>query len=95
MTRSQHMSLTNTGKSLSEETRQKISESLKGKIHSEETKQKISESMKGKNKSRILSEEIRQKYIGLYYWNDGTKCIRARECPGDEWTRGRVSRTRL
>jgi hypothetical protein len=37
------------GKHLSEEHRQKISESHKGKIHSDEAKQKMSEKQKGKN----------------------------------------------
>ena len=38
----------NYGKTLSEETKRKISEAQKGKSHSEETKRKISETMKGK-----------------------------------------------
>jgi molecular chaperone DnaK (HSP70) len=45
------------GKSPSEETRRKISESSKGRILSEETKRKISESNKGK----IFSEEHKRK----------------------------------
>ena len=40
----------------SEETRQKISESLKGRIQSEETKKNISETLKG----RLLTEEHKQ-----------------------------------
>lgn len=59
---------------LSEETKEKISNSKKGKPHSENHKQKISESNKGKklseshrqaliesNKNRIVSEETRKK----------------------------------
>ncbi len=42
----------NYGKHLSEETKKKISESLKGKKHSEETKKKMSDAKKGK-KGRI------------------------------------------
>ena len=45
------------GKSLSEETKKKISESGKGREFSEEHKRKISESLKG----RIISEESRNK----------------------------------
>ena len=47
----------NYGKHLSEETRRKISVSLKGKTPSEETRRKMSDSHKGKN----LSEETKQK----------------------------------
>jgi hypothetical protein len=39
----------NYGKERSEETKQKISESLRGREHSKKTKQKISNSVKGKN----------------------------------------------
>lgn len=35
-----------TSRKLSEETKKKISESMKGRKHSEETKKKMSESMK-------------------------------------------------
>lgn len=42
---------------ISQETRQKMSESAKGKIYSEETKQKLSEAHKGKT----MSEESRNK----------------------------------
>jgi len=45
------------GKTLSEETRRKISEASKGKIASEETRRKLSEAHKG----RIVSEETRRK----------------------------------
>ena len=52
--------------SLSEETKQKISESLKGKKHSEETKQKMSEKSKGRKHTeetkRILSEKRKEEY---------------------------------
>jgi hypothetical protein len=27
---------------------------------------------------------------GMLYWNDGTKNKRAKECPGEGWTRGMV-----
>lgn len=50
---------------LSEEAKQKISESRKGKgkgrVLSEETKRKISENRKGKGTGRVLSEEEKQK----------------------------------
>lgn len=48
LTEAEHKSLHNKGKTLSEETRRKLSESHKGKTHSEETLKKLSESHKGK-----------------------------------------------
>ena len=60
------------GKHHSEETKKKISESLKGHkgcIHSEETKKKLSESHKGKTspmKGKHLSEETKRK---ISIWN--------------------------
>ena len=47
----------NTGKHLSEETKQKLRDKLKGRIISEETRKKMSASRKGKK----LSEEARKK----------------------------------
>ena len=64
LTKSEHMKLHNLGKSLSEETRKKLSESNKGKHLSAETRQKLSEANKGKPscmKSKHLSAETRQK----------------------------------
>ena len=59
LTPSEHHKLHNKGKHHSEETRRKISESMKGrstwikgKTISEEYRKKISESMKGKNKGK-------------------------------------------
>ena len=63
LTNAEHIRLHRKGKSWSEDTRRKISESLKGKKRrprSEETKKKISESVKkrwaSKNKKRITSD---------------------------------------
>ena len=64
-----------------------------GKHHSEETKLKISEAHKGRYIGRTptwlvgkpLSEAHKQKdreaILGLKYWNNGIKNVRARECP--------------
>ena len=86
------------GHLVSEETRKRMSEAQKGKVFSEETKKKISESLKGKP----LSEEHKRKMSeaqkrigsvppsqkGMLYWNNGTRNIRSKECPGEGWTRG-------
>ena len=91
LTKAEHRSLHNTlkfkGKPLPEEHKQKMSESHKGKYLSEEHKQKISNSLKGNKNMRgkHLSEEAKQKLSnaikGLYYFNNGIKNVRARECP--------------
>jgi hypothetical protein len=65
----------------SDETKKKISESLKGKPLSEEHKRKMSEAQK-----RIGSVPPSQK--GMLFWNNGTRNLRSKECPGDGWTRG-------
>ena len=57
LTRAEHTRLHNKGLTRSEETRRKISESLKGKTQSEETRRKSSES----NKGLTRSDETRQK----------------------------------
>ena len=62
----------------------------KGKAISEESRWKIAEAHKGKH----LSEEARQKMSevrkGKLWWNNGVRNKKARECPGEGWTRGRL-----
>ena len=102
MTASEHMSLHNRGKTshrkgkkLSEETRNKISETLrghlpwnKGKKLSEEHKQKLSEVHKGKQtwmKGKCHSEKARKKISeakkGKHWYNNGKECRFCFECP--------------
>ena len=94
------------GKHHSEETRKKMSESKKGKPswingkhHSEESRKKISESMNGENNpmfGKHHSEEtlkmMSETQKGNYFFNNGVKSIRAKECPGPEWQRGRIKK---
>ena len=80
------------GKKLSEETRKKLSEGHKGKQagekhpmygrhRSEETLKKISETMKGKPKSDGARRKMSAAKKGMRWFNNGEKCVRAKECP--------------
>lgn len=60
----------NYGKHLSEETKNKLSEALSGRKFSEEHKKKIGKTKKGNTYVR-----------GSQWYNNGEKCVRARECP--------------
>ena len=86
-------------KHLSAETRKKIAEAKKGennywfgKHHSEETRKKMSESKKGKPKSAETRKMMSESKKGSYFFNNGVKSIRAKECPGPEWQRGRIKK---
>ena len=64
--------------------------------HSEESKKKMSKMRKGKapwNAGKTLSEEHKQHdreaMIGMLWWNNGIKCVRAKECP-EGFVRGRL-----
>ena len=73
-----HITIFNKDRTFSEETRLKMSAAAKGKHKSADTRQKMSKSHKGKK-------------LGVHWWNDGVSCKLARECPGEGWTRGRLS----
>lgn len=88
------------GKHLSEEHRRKIGEANKGKSGywegkrlSDETKKKLSNANKGRHLS--LSEEAKIKISevskGKHWYNNGTKNIRAKECP-EGFVPGRLNR---
>ena len=101
----QKIAAINKGRHHSEETRHKIAESKKGennplfgKHHSAETRLKMSQSLKGKNHplfGKHLPEETRKKMSKtrkeMLWWNNGISNKCCRECPGEGWTRGRLS----
>ena len=74
---------------LAEEHIREHKKSVRGAKRSEEIRRKISESMKG----HLVSEETRRKVgeakKGMKWWNNGTKTIRSKVCPGEGWVRGR------
>lgn len=76
------------GKHHSEETRERISKANIGKRRTLEQKKRISASKTGENHplfGKHLPEETRKKmskaHLGKRWWNNGTKCIMAKECP--------------
>ena len=73
---------TNTkGRTLSAEHRKKIAEALSGENHP----------FFGKHHSKKTRLKMSESRKGKHWWNDGVSCKLARECPGEGWTRGRLS----
>ena len=88
--------------SKSAKNRRSTTEGLK---FSDTTKQKMSEAHKGKStwnkgKTDIYStetkEKMRNKKLGLYstyfWWTNGVINTRSKNCPGDNWVKGRTNR---
>lgn len=73
------------GKRYSEESKKKMAEANKGKHFSEEHKKKISEARKGKKFSeetkKKMSDARKGRLKGMRWFNNGEKCVRAKECP--------------
>jgi hypothetical protein len=63
--RKKNLSIKNTGKTQSPETKAKRSESLRGKVCSDETKKKISEATSGKVRSDETKKKISESHKGL------------------------------
>ena len=83
------ISETEKGKKISEESKKKMSEAKKGKHPSEETKKKLSDVNKGKKLSEEAKMKIGASKKGTRWYNNGEKCIRAKECP-EGFVPGRV-----
>ena len=51
------------------------------------------------NSTRIITHETRLKHslaqTGKIWWNNGTKNTKSRECPGDKWTQGKITKNSL
>ena len=65
----------------SEETKRKISRAQKGKPKSDETRRKLSEAKKGTHHSEKTKNKTSEAMKGMRWFNNGEKCVRARECP--------------
>jgi len=80
---------------LSDEHRKKVSESLQGnknpfygKQHDPELKKqmnaKTSATLKGKRPKNL------DMFVGTFWWNNGSINKRSSNCPGDDWTKGKI-----
>jgi hypothetical protein len=81
------------GTSPSQETREKMSMTLKGRVIDEEWRRKMSEAHKGKEgtygfQGKSHTEETLQKMRLRRWWNDGTRNRHCEECPGEGWVSG-------
>jgi group I intron endonuclease len=96
------------GKKHSEQTKQHLSEKRKefyenggihpkgmfGKKHKEETKTHVSEMLKQKG-SMIGKKGVEHPAGGTKWYNNGTKHLRSKTRPGDEWSEGRIFKKRI
>lgn len=87
--------------SLSLESRAKMSASRKsrpsptqGMKHTAETRAQISASRKGHKLTDAAVAAKRIAHTGLVWWNNGSSSTRSRDCPGEQWTRGRIVTSR-
>lgn len=62
-----------------------------GRKHSKETIKKLSDARKGKKLSTELRKRLSETRTGLYWWNNGEINKKSRECPGEDWKRGRLT----
>ena len=71
-----------TGRPLSEGHRLKCGNAMRGRKHKKETRNLMSE--------QRLGNTYASGGKGLHWWNDGEKQTKAKECPGPEWSPGRL-----
>jgi len=80
-----------TGLKKSKEHRENISKGRMGIVFSEEHKKNIAI----KRANQVFSKESQEikslKMSKKTWWNNGNRCCRTEECPGEGWVRGRLS----
>jgi hypothetical protein len=83
------------GRSLSEETKKKMSEKKKGKKFTEEHKKKLSESAKKRKASKKTREKMSKIFMGKNnpsygkrWWHNGIENKLSKECPGKNYMLG-------
>jgi len=86
------------GKIIPDEVKKKISETLKDRKFSEEHRKKIIESNRGKKRSEEFKNRLKKiaskRNIGKRWWNNGRTNKFCVECPGDEWIRGMIKKSK-
>ena len=90
----QKLSESHKGKHHSEESRKKMSEAHKGKHLSEEHRRNMSAALKGKHNSAEARKKMSEAHKGKLWWNDSISNKISKECPGPEWKRGQLKKTR-
>lgn len=80
---------TQLGKKHTEEYKEKMRKYRTGKRMSEETKQKLRDYWTGTHRDEETKNKMSKSMIGMRWWNNGVKCVRARECP-DGFVSGRI-----
>ncbi|NBW58059.1 hypothetical protein EBR43_09850 [bacterium] len=89
------------GRVLSEETKKKLSEAKKGKAFTEEHKKKLSDSAKKRKASDKWRESVSAAKKGKFtgnenhnygrkWWNNGVENVMSKECPGKNFSLGRI-----
>jgi len=94
LTHAEHTKLHNEN-ALSE-TRKKLSEAnsgennpMFGKQHREDSRKKMSEAKKGRVFPKISKASV-ERNSGRFWWNNGTYNKFSKECPGEDFVRGRL-----
>ena len=87
----EHNSLHKKHKQLTEEHKEKISNSMKGKPFTEQHKLHISESQKGRPRSEKIKKKLSEYAKSCHWFNNGAINVRAKSCPSG-FVKGRLKK---